>query len=74
MKLQLENLRRKTLIPIRHQLSRVSNSIYGLDQADLHAMYIAYIRSVLEYAAPAWYACLSKINVNALQRIQNQAL
>ena len=37
-------------------------------------MYIAYIRSVLEYAAPAWYACMSHTNLLALQRIQNQAL
>jgi hypothetical protein len=37
-------------------------------------MYIAYIRSVLEYASPAWFACMSKTNLATLQRLQNQAL
>ena len=56
-----------------HQLSRVSNCIYGLDQTDLHTMYIAYIHSILEYASPAWSPCMSKTNLAALQWIQNQA-
>jgi hypothetical protein len=73
MKFHLENLRRKSLTRLR-QLSRVSNSIFGIDQADLRTMYIAYIRSVLEYAAPAWSACMSRTNLAALQRLQNQAL
>jgi hypothetical protein len=73
MKFQLENLRCKSLTQLQ-QLSRVSNSIYRLEQANLRTMYIAYIRSILQYAAPAWYACMSKTNLAALQQIQNQAL
>jgi len=57
-----------------HQLSRVSNSIYGLDQADLITMYTSYVRSVLEYAAPVWYPCMSVASVNKLQRLQNRGL
>ena len=56
------------------QLSRVSNSIYGITQSDLRTMYIAYVRSVLEYAAPVWYPCLSRSNLEKIQRIQNRAL
>jgi len=54
-----------------HQLSRVSNTIYGLDQADLVTMYIAYIRSILEYVAPVWYQCMSQISISKLQILQN---
>jgi hypothetical protein len=54
-----------------HQLSRVSNSFYGLIQADLITM---YIQSVLEYAAPVWYPCLSVTSISKLQRLQNQGL
>ena len=56
-----------------HQLSHVSNSIYGLDQVDLRTMYIAYICSILEYAAPVWSPCMSKTSLATLQHIQNQA-
>jgi hypothetical protein len=37
-------------------------------------MYISYVRSVLKYAAPAWYPCMSTTNVTKLQRLQNQGL
>jgi hypothetical protein len=55
-----------------HQLSRISNSIYGLDQSDLITMYISYVHSVLKYAAPAWYLCMSTTNVTKLQRLPNK--
>ena len=57
-----------------HQLSHVSNSIYGLNQVDLHTMYIAYIHSILEYAAPVWSPCMSKTSLASLQWIQNQVI
>ena len=57
-----------------HQLSHISNSIYGLDQVDLCTMYIAYIHSILEYAASVWSPCMSKTNLASLQQIQNQAI
>jgi hypothetical protein len=37
-------------------------------------MYLGYIRSVLEYCASTWYACLSTTNHEALQCLQNKAL
>ena len=57
-----------------HQLSHVSNSIYGLNQVDLRTMYIAYICSILEYVAPVWSPCMSKTSLASLQWIQNQAI
>jgi hypothetical protein len=57
-----------------HQLSRISNSIYGLDQNDLITMYISYVRSVLEYAARVWYPCMCQTNVRKLQVLQNTGL
>ena len=57
-----------------HQISPISNSIYGLDQVDLCTMYIAYIHSILEYAAPVWSPCMSKTSLASLQWIQNQVI
>jgi len=54
-----------------HQVSRVLKTIYGLDQADFVTMYIAYIRSILEYAAPVWYQCMSQMSISKLQILQN---
>jgi hypothetical protein len=56
------------------QLAQISNSLFGLNQSDLRSMYLAYIRSALEYCASTWYACLSKTNREALQCLQNKAL
>jgi hypothetical protein len=62
MKFHLQHLLHQCSIRL-HQLSCVSNSIYGIDQVDLRTMYIAYIRSILENAAPAWSPCMSKTNL-----------
>ena len=56
------------------QLARVANSNYGMSQRDLRTMYISYIRSVLEFASPVWFPCISTTNMKKLQRIQNKAL
>jgi len=37
-------------------------------------MYISYIRSILEYAAPVWNPCMSHTRVNKLQVLQNTGL
>ena len=37
-------------------------------------MYVTYIHSILEYAAPAWSPCMSKTSLAALQWIQNQEI
>ena len=38
------------------------------------ALYITYIRSSLEYAAPTWYPWISKTSRNKLEQIQNECL
>ena len=55
-------------------LARMANSGYGLSQQDLRTMYIAYIRSIFEYAAPVWYPFLSPTNVHKLEVLQLKAL
>ena len=55
-------------------LARMANSTYGLSQQDLRTMYIAYIRSIFEYAAPVWYPFLSPTNVHKLEVLQLKAL
>ena len=56
------------------QMSQVANGIFGVSQYDLHAMYVAYIHSVLEYAAPMWYPSMSPTALDKIQCIQNKAL
>ena len=56
------------------QLCAVANSCFGPSQLSLRNMYVAYIRSVLDYAAPVWYPLMSKTNLGKLQIIQNKAL
>jgi hypothetical protein len=72
-KFHLDKLQRKARLRLS-QLARVANYFYGLTQMDLRTMYILYIRSVLEYAAPVWYPCMAQTNVQKLQRLQNQGL
>jgi len=40
----------------------------------MRLMYIAYICSVIEFAAPVWYPSMSKTSIQKLQQIQNKAL
>ena len=56
------------------QLSCVANCCFGPSQHSLRNMYVAYVRSVFDYAAPAWYPLMSKTNLDSLQRLQNKAL
>jgi hypothetical protein len=72
-KYHLSSLHQKAGLHL-HQLSCISNSIYGLDQANLITMYISYIQSVLEYAAPVWYPCMCQTNVRKVQVLQNTGL
>jgi len=37
-------------------------------------MYVAYIRSLLAYAAPVWYSSLSVSNMHKLEILENKAL
>jgi hypothetical protein len=57
-----------------YDLARIANCQYGMSQANLRTVYITHVRSLLEYAAPAWYPSLTPTQLNKLQIIQNKAL
>ena len=52
------------------QFARIANSIYGIGQVELRSMYVAYVQSIITYAAPAWYPCLCKTNLGILQSLR----
>ena len=45
-----------------------------VDEASLTKFYLANIRSILCYAAPAWFSYLSDTNMKRLESIQRQCL
>ena len=47
---------------------------FGVDEPSLIRFYLANIRSLLCYAAPAWFSYLSDNNKNRLESIQRQCL
>ena len=47
---------------------------YGVEKSSLLRFYLANVRSVLSYAAPAWFSYLSDTNKNRLESIQRQCL
>ena len=47
---------------------------YGLSQTDLLTVFVGYIRSLLEYAAPVWSGGLTQNQKDRLERIQKRAL
>ena len=53
MKPHFEKLVKESKMRLR-QLCAVANSCFGPSQLSLRNMYVAYIRSVLDYAAPVW--------------------
>ena len=56
-----------------HQLRTIANSSFGPSQLDVRAMYLSYIRSVVEYGALSWYPTLSHTNMQKLEVIQHKA-
>eukprot|EP00919_Chromeraceae_sp_WS-2016_P028036 GHVR01066362.1.p1 GENE.GHVR01066362.1~~GHVR01066362.1.p1 ORF type:complete len:107 (+),score=2.13 GHVR01066362.1:36-323(+) len=46
----------------------------GLNQQGLLKLYTTNVRSVITYAAPAWFPLLSETNVAKLERVQKLAL
>ena len=52
----------------------VTNCCFGPTQLSLRNMYVAYIRYVLDYAAPVWYPSLSASNIHKLKILENRAL
>ena len=57
-----------------NQLQSVTNCCFGPTQLSLQNMYVAYIRSVLEYGALVWYPFLSVSNRYKLETLENRAL
>ena len=46
---------------------------FGLNNDGLKTFYVSNIRSVMSYAAPAWYTLLSNTNKQRLERLQRSA-
>jgi hypothetical protein len=57
-----------------NSLKALAAHSWGQDQETLTLVYKQYVRSLLEYAAPAWHPSLSVSNLTKLQTTQNQAL
>ena len=49
-------------------------SRYGANRKSLLQMYISYIRSLFEYAAPAWFPFISKELKTTIERVERAAL
>ena len=55
-------------------LAALSHSDWGWKRDTLKCIYLSSIRSILDYAAPAWQPWLSKTNIALLDRTQNKSL
>ena len=55
-------------------LAAVSNADWGWRKHDLKKLFIAHVRSVIDYAGMAWQPWLSKSQTNNLDVCQNKAL
>ena len=60
--------------PRLNALRAVTGSTFGQDKESCSAIYKQYIRSVMDYASPAWAPDLSRTHLNTLQTTQNKAL
>ena len=52
----------------------LSSKDWGNSLETQRALYLTYIRMVLEYASPSWSSWTASSNIQRLQRIQNEAL
>jgi len=67
---------------VTYMLKKVSKRIFcinnlaraGINDSDIIHVYIAIIRSVLEYACPVWHPGLSKAQSNEIERVQKRCL
>ena len=57
-----------------NQLQYVMNCYFGLLQLSLRNMYILYIRSTLEYTAPALYPLMSNSIKRQIEILENKVL
>jgi hypothetical protein len=55
-------------------LKALASHTWGQDRDTLLLIYKQYIRSIIEYASPAWHPTLAPSNLNKLQTLQNHAL
>jgi len=67
------NIKNK-LTPRLNALRSLSNTTFGHDKETTTTVYKQYIRSVMEYASPAWAPNLTATHHNTLQTVQNRAL
>ena len=52
----------------------MTNCCFGLSQLSLRNMYIAYIRSMLDYIALAQYPLVSTTNKNTIEKLEKRSL
>ena len=52
----------------------VSHSTWGWKKSTMKTMHFAYVRTKMDYAAPAWQPWLSNTNMTRLEALQNRAL
>jgi ribonuclease HI len=55
------------------QLACIAGSDWGPQISDMRSLYIAYVRSVLEYASSVWSPLLSETRKKELEAVQNKA-
>ena len=55
-------------------LRSLTGTTFGQQKETLCAVYKQYIRSIIDYASPAWHPAISNTQLNRLQIIQNTAL
>ena len=55
-------------------LQAVAHSKWGWQKHNLRSIFFAFVRSRLDYAAPAWQPWISTTNMERLDRLQNRAL
>ena len=55
-------------------LAAVSNSEWGWRKKDLRKLFIAHVRSVIDFARSAWQPWLSNTQTKKLDTVQNKAI
>ena len=60
--------------PRLNALRPLTGTTFGQHKETLTIVYKQYIRSIIDYASPAWHPALSNTQLNKLQIIQNTAL
>lgn len=60
--------------PRLNTLRALTGSTFGQNKETLTIVFKQYIRSIIDYASPAWHPAISLTQINKLQTIQNTAL